>query len=208
MTWAVLIVALIVLTLLALSGSAKVAWADKMRRLQPGTQRTGEWMAPGYVVQQVRNDYLMGIRWLRESALGSWAAQWEEAPMFFTGTQLQRHQKILSRYKIGPPRYIDMLDARHFVDVRHFSDDGEHCLVIDRQTERRITTFDYWTREPRLTQALDDSALVYQMRYDKQSRRWKIETFIQELPFGWSAEGDLRRVKVHTTLPPTSGRDH
>lgn len=209
MTWAVLfaIVAIIVF-LVAFSGQKQVAWSDKLRRLNAGVSYQAEWMAPEYVIQQVRNDYLMAARWLRECSLQTWAEQWNAAANFLDGAQLQRHHAILNSYRIGrPPRYRDILIADHNVTVRHFSENGERCLVIDQQTQRTVISLDYHSYEPFITQALEDAVLVYQMRYDKETRRWKIEQFIQTLPRGWRADAS-GRVKLYASLPPTNGRDH
>lgn len=205
MVWAILIVIMtLILFLATLNGQKQVTWSDKLYRMNAGVSHKAEWMAPEFVIQQVRNDYLMAMRWLRECAFLDWSSQWNAAPAFLAGFQLERHQNIL---KLPAPRFRDVLRADHEVEVRHFSGDGERCLVIDRQTNRSIATYDYWTFEPCLVQALDDAALVYQMVYDKTARRWKIEQFVQELPRGWHG-GQSRRVQLYSTLPPTNGRDH
>lgn len=208
MTWVVFLLIIFVVLLFTLRRQKQVIWSDKLRRASISLQRPIEITAPDYVVQQVRNDYLMAMRWLKESAFHDWSDQWYAAPAFLEGYHLQRHLKILSHYRqVGFPPYRDILHANHALEVRQFADDGERCLVVDHQTHRSIATFDYWSFEPCLSQALEDAALVYQMVYDRGSHRWKIEQFIQELPHGWR-DGYSRRVKLYSSLPPTDGRDH
>lgn len=208
MTWVVFLILIFAVLLYSLRGQKQVAWSDRLRWVGSDVRRQMEITAPDYVMQQVRNDYLMTMRWLRESAFHDWSDQWYAAPAYLEGYHLQRHLKILNHHRqSGFPQYRDVLHADHAVEVRHFADDGERCLVIDHQTHRIIATFDYWTFEPCVTQSLDDAALVYQMVYDRNSRRWKLEQFIQELPCGWR-DGYSRRVKLYSSLPPTDGRDH
>lgn len=209
MTWVVFLLIIFAIVLFSLRRQKQVAWSDKLRRNSSTDKRQqNETSAPDYVTQQVRNDYLMAMRWLRESAFHDWSDQWNAAPAFLEGYHLHRHLKILQHYRqTGFPHYRDVVHADHRVEVRHFADDGERCLVVDHQTHRMIATFDYWSFEPCISQALADAALVYQMVYDKGSRRWKIEQFIQELPHGWR-EGYSRRIKLYSSLPPTNGRDH
>lgn len=209
MMWVVLGIVLILLILATISytGVKQVAWADKMQRLNTGSK--AEWIAPEYVLQQVRNDYLMAVRWMRESAFHSSASQLNAAPYHLTGQSLLRYQKILAHYRtIGTPRYLDVMQADHYVEVRQFSENGERCHLIDRQTHRSIITYDYWSHTQYLTQAVEDAALVYTMVYDKHSRRWKIDSFVQQLPLGWRAATgkNARRIKLLSAIKPVSGR--
>ncbi|MDX1993783.1 MAG: hypothetical protein SF029_15450, partial [bacterium] len=101
-----------------------------------------------------------------------------------------------------------ILRCIHQVEVRHFSEDGERCLVIDRQTSRRMATYDYLNRSRVTTQDLGDGTVVYEMVYDKQGQRWKVNAFIQELPLGWESASKRKRIRLHSVLPPTIGRDN
>jgi hypothetical protein len=206
MTWALLVILLLIILLISFAGQKHIAWSEKLQRIHKNTPRE-EWAAPEYVIQQVRNDYLMAVRWMRECALATWAEQWAAAPYYFAGLHLHRHQKILARHRAGElPRYRDVLKAEHFVEVRFFSSDGERCLVLDHQTERSIITYDYHTLQSGIHQALPDATVVYQLAYDTTACRWKIEEYIQELPF--SLRASRPRIKVTAALPTTAGRDH
>lgn len=210
MVWALLLITLLIIILTLFIGYKRTAWSDKLHTTQQNTPNA-EWSAPDYVHQQVRNDYLMATRWMKECAFIVWTEQWAGAPYYFAGLHLHRHQKILTKQRAGQrPPYRDVLDADHFVEVRHFSSDGERCLVIDHQTERSIVTYHYTTLKPCMRQSLDDAAVIYQMVYDRSASRWKIEQFVQELPSALRTgrTNNHKRVKVLAELPPTTGRDH
>jgi hypothetical protein len=49
--------------------------------------------------------------------------------------------------------------------------------------------------------------VVYVMLYLPKERRWKIDSFIQELPLGWGNHRVQPRIQEHATLPDTIGRD-
>jgi hypothetical protein len=210
MIWSLLLLTLLIVALTMLIGHKRTAWSDKLQRTRQDTPQA-EWNAPDYVHQQVRNDYLMATRWMRDCAFSSWTEQWAGAPYYFAGLHLHRHQKILTKQRAGQETpYRDLMDAEHFIEVRHFSSDGERCLVIDHQTERTITTYHHTTCKPWMRQALDDAAVIYQMVYDRSTSRWKIEQFVQELPSALRTGRmtNQKRVKVLAELPPTLGRDH
>ncbi|GAB4518636.1 MAG: hypothetical protein OHK0046_26510 [Anaerolineae bacterium] len=208
MTWAILLAIIIVVGILSLSGRQQVPWAGKLFRKNAGARRA-EWMAPEDVVQMVLNHYTETMRWLPESMLRDWSSQWADAPHHFSGQALKRHQEILKQYRLGrAPRCVGVLRCDHHPEVRHFSDDGERCLVIDKQAARRMATYDYWTHVRLNTQDLGDAAIVYEMMYDKQDRRWKIDRFIQELPVGWRSGKASQHLRLLTALPPTIGRDN
>jgi hypothetical protein len=210
MIWSMLLITLLIVALTLLIGHKRTAWSDKLQRTHQDTPQA-EWNAPDYVHQQVRNDYLMATRWMRDCAFSSWTEQWAGAPYYFAGLHLQRHQKILTKQRSGQEsRFRDVMDAEHFVEVRHFSSDGERCLVIDHQTERSMATYHHATLQPCMRQALDDAAVIYQMVYDRSASRWKIDQFVQELPSALRTGRmtNYKRVKVLAELPPTTGRDH
>lgn len=210
MFWTLLLLTLLIIVLTLFIGHKRTAWSDKLQKTQHSTSRL-EWNAPDYVHQQVRNDYLMATRWMKECAFAGWTEQWAGAPYYYAGLHLLRHQRILTRQRAGQePLYRDMLDAEHFVEVRHFSSDGERCLVIDHQTERSIITYHHDTLKLCMRQTLSDAAVIYQMVYDRRASRWKIEQFIQELPSALRTGrmNNNKRVKLLAELPPTTGRDH
>lgn len=186
----------------------EVSWADKLQRISSGTSRA-EWTAPEYVLQQVRNDYLMAVRWQRDSAFQPLEAQMNSASYYFTGEYLQHYQTLLGYLRRKhPPRFVDVLHAQHAVQVRHFTNNGERCLVLDSQTERVVTTYNVLQAAPPLQQTLTNAVIVYQMQYERSQRRWKVERYVQEIPAElWTSSGQSYRVKVDTALPQFSGRD-
>jgi hypothetical protein len=166
-------------------------------------------MAPDTVVNKISSNYLTAINWLHNSVLNDRARQWAMAPVYLDGEFLKRYQRLLVRYQTGSsPRAQGVLRADHQVMVRHFSEDGESCLVVDSQTQRRMATYDRQTGQRVHTQDLGDCTQVYQMVYDAASRRWKIRAFIQELPAGWNTLSMSRHVRVLSTLPTMTGRDN
>ena len=209
MIWALLLVIFMIIVVVAISGQGRVAWANKLRRLHAGSAYKGEWMAPDTIVNQVTADYLAAIHWLHNSTLSERSRQWAMAPAYLDGAFLKRYQRVLLHYQsAGIPPALGVLRADHQVMVRHFSEDGERCLVIDNQTERRMATYDTQTRERLHTQDLGDVSLVYQMAYDAGSDRWKIESYLQELPAGWKNLQVSQRIRVLSSLPASAGRDN
>jgi hypothetical protein len=208
MSWAILAAFLTVIGIMSLSGRKRVPWAHKLRRINAGVAHRAEWMAPEKIVEAVRSDYLAAMRWLPESMLYDWSQQWSAAPEYLSGLYLKRHQEILQRYHAGQLlQYVGVMRCVHQVEVRQFSDDGERCLLIDQQTSRRMATYDYWTQQRLNTQDIGDCVIVYEMAYDKQANRWKIDRFVQELPTGWR-RASSRRLRLLSVLPPSVGRDH
>ena len=104
------------------------------------------------------------------------------------------------------PRLAATLTAQHQLGVRHFSADGLRCLLVDRQTERRMTTRLYWTQTGVHRQRLADCDVVYRMRYSMAARRWQIERLVQRLPAAPAAANV--RVAVMAELPAAAGRDN
>jgi hypothetical protein len=194
---------------LMFSDQKEVSWADKLQRLSSGTTYA-EWTAPEYVLQQVRNDYLMAVRWQRESVFQTVDVQLHSASNYFTGEHLQQYQQILGYHRRKHPmRFIEILQAQHTVQVRNFTNKGESCLLVDRQTERMIITYNDLQNTRPMQQALPDAMVVYQMKYERSQRRWKIERYIQEIPGAlWPPSGKSQKVKVETALPHFSGRDN
>ncbi len=209
MVWALLLVIIVVTGIMTLRGKGQVPWCGKLRRLHPGSAYRGEWMAPEIVVNQVRSDYLAAASWLHSSALLERSRQWTMAPVYLDGSFLKRYQRVLMMNQSGDnTSVLGVLRADHQISVRHFSEDGERCLVIDTQLQRRMATYDGYTRERLHTQDLGECSQVYQMVYDTKSRRWKIETFIQELPGGWNTLSASQHIRVLSSLPTSTGRDN
>jgi hypothetical protein len=207
MMWALLVVFLVVILMMFIGNAGQVPWSKRLHRVHAGVAGKAEWMAPEKVIQEVSRDYLSAMRWLQESVLGHWSHQWSSAPSFLSGTYLKRYQAILMDYRgRGVPRCLGVLRADHHIEVRHFSEDGERCLVVDHQVGRRMATYDSRTLTRLHTQDLGDSAVVYQMVYDAEASRWKIENFVQELPLGWGSHA--RRIRLLSALPETVGRDN
>ncbi|MBI5669365.1 MAG: hypothetical protein HZC41_15280 [Chloroflexi bacterium] len=209
MVWALVFVLLMVIVVMALSNSEHIPWLGKLRRIHAGVAHKAEWMAPDDVVEQVRADYLAALDWLQTSVLEDPARQLAQAARYLNGAYLRRYQTLFQQYYTGrSPRFVGVMRADHEVQVRHFSEDGRRCLVIDAQTQRRMATYDR-RRDVRLhTQDLGEGAVVYQMAYDSRDKRWKIEAFIQELPAGWVGARSPRLVRLSLDLPAVSGRDN
>jgi hypothetical protein len=155
------------------------------------------------VVNQVRLEYLAAVEWLHVNA---WSRSSSDAAHYLAGTYLKQYQ--LLRQKRGGSNmlpYVGVLRADHRVIVRHFSEDGRRCLVIDHQVQRRMATYERKTRTRLHTQDMGDCALVYQMIYDNGNRHWKIAAFIQQLPQGWRSS---QQIDLVTDLPSAAGRDN
>jgi hypothetical protein len=179
-----------------------------MRRIRAGVARKGEWMADDAVVQQVRNDYLQATRWIHDHMLAGWSHQWQVAPRYLSGKYLKRFQTILTQHRATQQQFVGVLRADHQIVIRHFSENGESCLVVDYQAQRRMATYDVHTGERVQTQDLGDGALVYRMIYDLDAGRWKIAEFVQELPAGWGKGQRSRRIRELAVLPTSIGRDN
>jgi hypothetical protein len=200
---------LAVVIIMTMNGRGQVPWVSKMRRIHAGVARKAEWMAPDEVVNQVRADYLAATHWLQDTMLTAWAQQWSSASSYLSGVALKRFQAILTHHRtVGAPRCIGVLRADHEVAVRLFSEDGERCLVVDQQAQRRMATYDSRDHTRLFTQDLGDGAVVYQMVYDTIDRRWKIDEFVQELPLGWGKHKSTRKIRELSAMPTEIGRDN
>ncbi len=207
----VLIVALVLLIVLIRRRSPyrPVQWSDSLRRLHAGVSQKAEWMASNDVLQAVEDDYLAAQQWMAESLLAGYLRFLREAPTYLTGSYLAEQQKLIQlQLRKRGPRLTGIIRAHHCVRVRHFSDDGLSCYVVDHQTERRMATYDYWQRRRVHTQDLGEGAYVYHMVYDRVARRWKINEFVQQLPSGWGHLGTANTpIRLEESLPIASGRD-
>ncbi len=206
MTWALVIIFIAIVVIMSLNNAGRIPWGDKMRRLNAGSVQKSEWMAPDSVVAQVRAQYLEAINWLHESMLSSWAKQWSTAPNFLNGTHLKRyHNSLLLQRDSKGVEVSGVLRADHVVEVRQFSESGAFCLVIDHQSQRRMATYNRKTLERLHTQDLGDGVVVYAMLYDAKDQRWKIGSFVQELPPDWRTRPMIQEL---STMPGAIGRDY
>jgi hypothetical protein len=202
-----IVVFLAIVVALSLKAWVHTPWLWKIRHLRIGVGNKVEWMASDAVIKQIESDYLQTFDWLHESLVSERLGSPGQAAGFLTGHALKRYQMLVVHYQrqqVKGSRFIGVLRADHHVEVRHFSEDGSRCLVIDRQTNRRMATYDRQAQVRLHTQDLGDGAVVYRMVYDDVIRRWKLEAFVQELPAGWGS----RRVRLLTSLPTAIGRDH
>lgn len=175
--YGLLLIILSGLLILAFSGTKHVAWSDKMRRMNNLMDNRAEWTAPDYVRQQVRADYLEAFYQLtRVPTLTR-----EAAMQYLSGTMLLFFREVMLYYRTDP-RFFETLHADHYVMVRGFSADGERCLLFDRQTNRKVTLLHAKDLKPWFTQAIDDAVYVYRMVYDGALQRWKIESFLYQIP--------------------------
>ncbi|MEP6986665.1 MAG: hypothetical protein ABI970_13750 [Chloroflexota bacterium] len=202
---ALILIFISIFFILFVVGREPIPWTNRLRRIHAGVSRKAEWVAPDDVVHEVCNDYLHAVEWLAGAAVGE---QTNRAPHYLAGRFLTRFQTIIN-YQNAPHRtyFIGVMTARHHLQVRQFSEDGCRCLVVDCQTERHMESLHLGDCEWSLAQDLGDGALVFQMCYDTNARRWKIESFIQELPAGWGNHADVGRVRLFSHLPTTIGRD-
>lgn len=189
-----------------MSNRGQVPWLDDLRQLHAGQPEKAEWMAPEAVVNQVRLEYLAAVEWLHANA---WLYHGSDAAQYLDGVYLRQYQALLkNRHNAGLPQCVGVLRADHRVVVRHFSEDGSRCLVIDHQMQRRMATYERKTRRRIHTQDMGDCALVYEMVYDSQRRRWKIAAFVQQLPHGWDNLQSSQRIDIVTEMPSAAGRDY
>lgn len=189
-----------------LNTERRVPWVDDLKRVNAGVPKVAEWTAPEGVIDQVRQDYLASANWLHDASLSSYPQQVETAPRYLSSAFLKYYRAQLDREQHAPPLLVGVLRAMHHVDVRHFSESGEHCLVVDTQTERRITTYIRQTHERVANQHIPSTTLVFTMQYDNQDNRWKIAQFVQELPIGWQKR--TRRLHLQSIPLQRAGRDN
>ncbi len=203
MLWALLIGFLVLLLLAWALAPRGVPWANELERLNPGSGKRAEWMAPAHVVRAVKRNYLSTQTWLEECA-SDWGLLAHELERHAAGPYLKRQRAALGLLaQTRGPRFAAVLNAERQLQVRHFSTDGLRCLIVDRQTGRTASTRHYWTGQPAGTQRLPDATVVVQMVYDLQRRRWLIERQVQTLP---TPAGSVR-VTLTADLPAPAGRD-
>jgi hypothetical protein len=201
-----LVVAVIILTIIA--RRRRAAWPGNLRRLHAGVSRRAEWMAPDEIVRGVEADYLAGQRWMAETLLLGYSKFVKEASQYFAGAYLKWQQKAVNmQLQAAHCRYIGVLQAEHELSVRHFSDDGLSCFLLDCQTERKMVTYEYWQLRAVNSQNLARGTYVYRMVYDRAARRWKVEDLVQQLPLGWDCHTANIAIRLEESLPSVLGRD-
>lgn len=205
MTFVLLIFLVVLIGLLVFYGSKQALWFNQLQRLKPDVTNKAEWIASEQIMTDVQTHYIEANHWLAKSVLMNWKTQWSESPIYFSGIYLKRHQDILQAQQLHPPQFVGIIRCTHQIQVRHFSHDGAHCLIIDQQKSRRVATYNFWTLERHSTQDLGDATVVYAMAYDSKQQRWKIDRFIQELPIGWNHPD---HIKLLSGLPSDIGRDN
>jgi hypothetical protein len=196
------IIALLI-ALVMTSRSSVVPWLNQMTRLNPGVYNRGEWMAPGLIVETIQRDYLAFYRYAAETLPQGWMVYLRDLDRYLTGDMLRLQRESLDlRLRHDRGRIIAILRAHHHLQVRHFSNDGLRCLVIDHQSEQRMATYDYWTGKRLHTQDLGGMVYIYQMQFDQAAGRWKIDHLVQQmLPDVYPAH------VMEINLPQTVGRD-
>lgn len=207
-TFTLLVLLCAAVGIVVLRGRRRVPWAAKLSPMGPADGTTEAWMAPQNVLRQVERDYLAAVGWLQDSALVPWYVQLHDASTFYCDDFLTFYREQAEENGENPPKFVGVLRAVHRLEISHFSRDGEHCLVLDTQTERRMAT--YWgpTRKRLQTQHIPDATMVYRMRYDIADERWKIEQFVQELsPESCTQPDAMRRVRLTSQLSMMGGRD-
>lgn len=174
-----------------------------MRRVTESAAHQPEWMAPEEVVRRVRQHYLEAVEWLHQVERdGRLVAH------YLSGSMLVRAAQLLWT-RASAPMFAGALRVDHSLEVRRFTESGERCLVVDHQTQRRMATYHMRTGIRAATQDLGSAIYVYGMVYDVGAARWKIDTFIQELPQGWATRRRTGFLVETAFLSPhdSSGRD-
>lgn len=210
MLFALLAVLCGLLILFWLASPKVVPWADQLTRLNAGAGDKAEWMAPPQVIEDVVWNFREAQEWL-ETCAANWGRFAEGYERYLAGSYLKLQRRVLASLVNQKPRIALVQSAAHQYSVRHFTSDGLHCLLIDQQTARVLTTSSYWSGQMLHQQRLEDRAYVYQLVYELTEKRWKIERFIQELPLGTPLEiapKKRSRVKVATELPTRVQRDN
>jgi hypothetical protein len=198
------------LVVMVMNSRGQVPWCKQMRRVRTGITQKVEWMAPDAVVNQVRHDYLTTVRWMHDHGLSSPAYQMAYAEMYLSGEVLRDFRcRVKENAAERSVLFTGVLRGAHMLEIRRFSQDGEHCLLIDYQSQRRMATYDMRTHQRVLTQDMGDAVLVWSMQYDRAAKRWKQDRFVQELPAVWGKPRARQLLREEPALPDpfTFGRD-
>jgi hypothetical protein len=210
MLFALLTILCAILFVVWLIAPKVVPWANQLTRLNAGAGDKAEWMAPPHVVEEVIWNFRESQEWL-ETCAANWGRFAGGYERYLSGPYLKQQRRALASLVNQKPRIALEQSANHLYSVRHFTSDGLHCLLIDQQTARVLTTLSYWSGRVLHQQHLDDRAYVYQLGYEMNEKRWKIEKFIQELPLGTPLDVALAkrtRVQVASELPSPVRRDN
>ncbi len=171
-------------------------------------ESTFEWMAPGDVVEAVKQHYTESHLWLEAASQHIQSARWREAARrFLSGACLQHFATTLKSVRESDVQFIDILRGEHKLVVRYFSAGGDTCLLSDLQTDRRMAMYRFRGGERIGTQDLGSSTVVYMMRFFPADARWKIDACVQNLPYSATARGNSLPVFERTPLPYPAGRD-
>lgn len=196
-------------------------WAKLMRRIPrpvqsdherwlPGEMEESsfEWMAPGDVVEAVKQHYTEAHMWLEAAAQHIQSSRWREAARrFLSGACLQQFATSLKSVRESDVQFVDILRGEHKLAIRYFSPSGDTCLLSDLQSDRRMAIYRFRGGERVGTQDLGSSTVVFQMRFFQADNRWKIDTCLQDLSSSVLMRGSTIRVFERTPLPYPAGRD-
>lgn len=187
-----------------MSQSVAVPWKSEMRRVNrtgQGGVRVAEWMPPEGIVQQTRQHFLDVMRWGEKLPFMSPRLQTSSAPHFLAGTLLRRLHSTLV-HEVDTPRalFAEVLRAEHNPEPRYYTPQGERCLIVDRQRERRMAVYDLRHDRRLFTQHLGAGVIVARMAYDVRDNRWKLESWGEELPGGWDEPELSVRMLDNTTF--------
>jgi hypothetical protein len=168
-----------------------------------------EWMAPAEVVDQVKAHYRETVQWLEAAPVYIGFSRWrDQAPRFLSGACLVHFTASLQTARESTPGLFDVLRAEHHLSVRYFSHHGVMCLLTDEQRDRRIATYSIATGDRLSTQDMGSSRVVFAMRYVSQGdARWKVDTYLQEMPLPAPLRLHGARVIERAVLPRPTGRD-
>lgn len=198
------LIVFVLVLMMIVTHSKQVEWENKMRRSNAGSARRAEWLAPVNIMQQARTDYLEAWHWINNVTRNP-VGQMANAVNYLSGDELVRFYGVSNAYR-GNPRFYEYLKCEHEVTIRNFAALGDRCLAIDRQHARVMTIYDKKTGSARVSQRLDDAVFVYQLVYDRQRRRWKIEHFIQQMAGGVDAQSIYPPMPAPTS--PKVGRNN
>ena len=202
-------IVIVLIYVICVTARRRTSVSAPLHRLHPGVAHRAEWMASRETIERVQADYLAAHQWALETLLRSYSVYLRELPRYFTGAALAEQVRVVAGTLQRPgPRFVGVLRAHHQLQVRRFSEDGLSCCLLDHQSERRMATYDYWTKRRLHTQDLGSGVYVYLMAYDPISARWKIARLIQQLPADWESGGRARiPIRLTHDLPVAAGRD-
>ncbi|MBE2183939.1 MAG: hypothetical protein IAE89_10975 [Anaerolineae bacterium] len=196
-------------------------WAKLMRRIPrplqgsderwlPGDmeEATFEWMAPGDVVEAVKQHYTETHMWLEAASQHIQSPRWREAARrFLSGDCLQHFTLALKSIRESDVPFVDVVRGEHKLTVRYFSAGGDTCLLNDMQSDRRVAMYRFRGGERLGTQDLGSSAVIFIMRFFPEDSRWKIDTCVQNLLRSAPMHSSSLPVFERTPLPYPVGRD-